>query len=794
MSKYKGVENYVNPDFGKKESKENIRILLEKYFYFKNWYIFSLIIMLILSVVFLIMKQKSYEIQSTIYIDDKESGGLTTEISSLEDLGIMNASAKKSIINEISVLKSRNLIQKVIDDLNLNISYFRRDNWIEREVYVEDIPFRVNCLGMDSLVSKIDTSFYVLPKSKDQIWLKDQNKDLLGEVTYGEVFQTKFGDVIIHRNLDIQFDYDEEFRVQLKPKDRVLHQLSNQIMVQQENVKSSILKLKLRSKVKKKGIQILNLLIETYNNQAIDYKRLITENTDTFINDRIIDISNDLRDVDKGVEEFKTRNKLSDISQESSLTLQSNADLEDKIVELGSQIQLVDFLLDHLRNNSDDLIPSNIILVDARADESANIYNQLLLERNRILKNSSRLNPTVINLESQMLTLRRGIEQNLINFRSSLNFSLKDARNQEYRLNTKRGNTPGQEREFQDIKRKQQIVESLYLYLLQKKEENAIKLGLPVPNAKIIDSAFVVEESVSPKPLLTIFAFGFIGMLIPMVLMFIRLSLDNKVHSREDVENFVNAPVLGEIPETKIRNKIVVSDNNNDEIAESFRLIRTNIGFLLPNIESSAKSIFITSTIPSEGKTFITINLAASLALLEKKVIVIGADIRKPKIQEYLDMNHKIGLSNYLINKNFKEEDIIISSDNYKFDFIPSGDIPPNPSEILTNGRFDEIISFCKENYDYVLVDTPPIKLVTDTLLIAQFADLFIYTIRAEVLDKRMLKLIQSIQTNKRLPNLTLLINGLNVKRQRYGYSSYNYYGKRKVTWKERIKINFRTF
>jgi capsular exopolysaccharide synthesis family protein len=322
---------------------------------------------------------------------------------------------------------------------------------------------------------------------------------------------------------------------------------------------------------------------------------------------------------------------------------------------------------------------------------------------------------------------------------------------------------------------------------LEKREENAITLAVTLPNAKVIDSAYGSDIPVAPKRKIIYLAALLLGVVVPFGVLYILFLLDNKVHSRKDVEGVVKAPYLGDIPKSVSDKKIVVSDNERDSVAESFRLLRTNINFMLSKTKDHGKLIFVTSTIAGEGKTFISINLAAALALSNKKVLLLGADIRNPKIHEYLNIASERGLTHFLMDNaiNFKE---IINSVKEGFDVVQSGVIPPNPSELLMNGRFEEVLAYGKEHYDYVIVDTAPVNLVTDTLLLGQEADLFIYTIRANFLDKRLLELPKLFYNEKRLPNMAILVNDTNYERG-YGYGyGYGYGGveTKKAWWKRK--------
>ena len=762
----------------------NLRELFEKYSYYWKWFLAGLLMSLSIAFIYLRYAKDQYKVSSTIFINDKESGGLSTELSAFEDLGVLGDDKKSSIINETGVLESRTLIEKVVKDLGINITYYKVGTVTNTELYAEEIPFKINFFSSDSVFNKLDTSFTIIAQSKSFYLLKNAENEDVTEAIFGKNVKTDYGEInIIPTNVN-QVEIGKLLIVKISPVKNVAKKYREKINIETETKKSSLLVLSLTDPVKKKAKEILNNLVYQYNNDAIEYKTLISENTDQFINDRINDISVDLSRVDKGVEEFKTKNRLTDINTEVGLDLQSNSELQKRIVELNSQIKLVEQVQTHIRNNNESLIPANLGLQDRETNQNTLMYNNLLLERNRIIKSSSKLNPTVINLESQLESLRISIEQGLENLRSSLKFSLREARSQEYRISSKRKAAPQQEREFQDIKRKQQIIESLYLYLLQKREENAISLGIPVPNAKIVDKADGSEIPVSPNSLLIYAISTLLGLFVPFSIISIRSLLDNMVHTYDDVESVVKAPIIGNLPKTKLKNKVIISDTDNSNIAESFRLLRTNVNFMLSKDSDKSKTIFITSTISGEGKTFVSINLASSLALLDKNILLIGADIRKPKVASYLEINPEKGLTHFLNDNNLSVKDVIVSDEENNFDVIISGEIPPNPSELLLNGRFEEILEYANKHYDYIIVDTAPVNIVTDTLLLGHHADLFIYVIRADFLDKRLLKISQTMFENKRLPNMSILINDIDYESNVYGYGyGYGYKENDDRTW-----------
>jgi len=768
--------NYLFPD----EKQINNREKLEKYVYHWKWFVLGVIIAFFSAYFYLRYTPNQYLVTTTILIDDsKNGGGLPSELSAFEDLGILT-DAKKSIENEIGILKSRSLMESVVKDLGVNISYFTKGRIHEIEVYKNDVPIRINFFSKDSIFYKTDTSFTVKVISPSKFILINGEKESSVEHVFGETIATKFNKIIITPTNLKDLNINKKIKVQISPLKEVAKSLRKSISTELMDKNSSLIVLSLKAPIKLKAKDILNDLVRIYNKNAVDDKSKIGNNTNLFINERLVVIEKDLSNADKDVEIFKTTNKLTDISSEASLVVDTNAKIEMQIYNIKTQLKLADYVSDYLQNNSDHLIPANLGLTDGTVSLNTENYNRLLLERNRILAGSSIKNPVIINLDNQLSQLKASILQGLINLKSSLNISLQDALSQKYRANSKIYDVPKQEKQYRDIERQQKIVETLYLYLLQKREENSISLAVTTPNSKVIDTANGSNIPVYPKRIIVFFIAVMLGLFIPFFLIYIVFLLDNKVHTVKEIEAVIKAPFIGDIPETKIKTKII-DKNNLDSISESFRMLRTNVFFMISNIKGRGKTIFVTSTIGKEGKTFISVNLAVVLALSNKKVLLIGADIRNPKLSDYLNLEIEKGLTHFLMDEELKISDIIYHSNEVNLDIIATVNLAPNPSEILLmNGRFDELIAYGKENYDFVVVDTAPVKLVTDTFLISQYADLFIYVIRANYLDKRLLELPERLYQEKRLPNMAILLNYSDILKG-YGYD-YGYgYGKDNV-------------
>ncbi|MDP3946445.1 MAG: polysaccharide biosynthesis tyrosine autokinase [Lutibacter sp.] len=767
--------NQFNPINDNDESF-NLREQLENYLFHWKWFVLGVAVALLGAFLYLRYTPNQYAVSTTILVDDKNSGGLASELTAFADLGLMGGS-KAVLDNEMELLKSKSLAERVVKSLGTNITFFKQGNVIKSELFSKSAPIKINFFSADSVFHKLDTSFSVRITSPSTFTLKDATGNKSKEHNFGDLIKTSFGEMSITPLKQGKFKDDEEVIVQIVPFENVVSRYRNALQIQPISKQASVLRISLTDPVKPKAIEILDNLVAQYNNDAVEDKNLTAKNTNDFINQRILIVNEELSSVEKGAEQFKTRNQLTDLATEAGLAVQSKSLVEKEVLELNTQLKLAEYVSDYVNANPGELIPANLGIGDASVDGNTEKYNQLVLERNRILKGSSEINPVIVNLNGQIKNLEESIKQSLINSKTALKISLNAIKGQQSKFASTISEVPKQERMFRDMQRQQQIMETIYLYLLQKREENAITMAVTLPSAKIIDTAYGSNIPVAPKQNIIYLAALLLGLLIPFGVIYVLTLLDNKVHSRKDLESMIKAPILGDVPNTKSEDKIVVSDSDRSSVAESFRLLRTNINFMLTGVKQGGKTIFVTSTVSGEGKTFVSINLAAVLSLTDKKVLLIGADIRKPKIGEYLELKYEKGLTHFLMDNALKPTDIIESVTAVNFDFISSSLIPPNPSELLMNGRFEEVLAYGKQHYDYVIVDTAPVNLVTDTLLLSHLADMFIYVVRANYLDKRLLSIPKMMYEEKRLPNMAMLINGTDLERgygYGYGYGGYS--------------------
>jgi capsular exopolysaccharide synthesis family protein len=752
----------------------------------KRIYIF---LFLIISVgyAYLYLRYANYDYKTTasIQIQEDNKSSQLSEISALQNSGIFSSDFGK-IEDEAQILKSRTLIEQVAKDLKLNMSFFVKGKIKDQEVYLNP-PININFFENDSIIHKVDTTLYLKFISESKFSLSGFNTNKLIELNgdegvsehaFGDKIKTGFGDIIITPNFGAYGAKKGRYvKVILKPINSIVEKYIGKIQII-TTPNSNIIKLSLKESSRDKAEYVLNKLIEKYNSDVINDKEEMIQITSDFISSRLGVVQQELEQVDLTAENMKKNNRLSDLGAQSSIFLQSEKENEAKLITTTNQIQLVDYMSEYLNDNNanGDLLPANVGISDNGVAQLTRSHNELVLQRNRILKNSSEKNPTVINLDNQIRSLKDNLNNSLANIKTSSEITLESLNKVDARINSQIFSAPKKERQFRDITRQQSIKESLYLYLLQKREETAISLGMSSPNAKIIDYAYSSNLPVSPNSSIVYLAAFLFGLLLPISIIYALDLIDTKIHTKADIEKIVSIPFAGDIPQSSSKKKDrLVGKIDYSPKAEAFRMLRTNISFILKDKKDKlANTIFVTSTTSQEGKSHTSTNLASSLSYSNLKVLLIETDIRVPKVEDYLDVKGKNGITDYISDVSLSVDDVIISVKDNKFlDVISSGTIPPNPSELLMSDRVKSLFEDVKNKYDYIIVDTAAVGLVTDTLLICQHADMFIYVVSANNLDKRQLHVAQTMYDEKRLPNMTILLNGTK-KKSGYGYG-YGY-------------------
>ncbi|WP_347174835.1 GumC family protein [Polaribacter uvawellassae] len=760
----------------------NIREEIEKYLIYWKWFVLGGILSITLAFLYLRYTTPQYSAKAVILIKENQKGGISAEMKAFEDLGILGGSTN-NIDNEIEIIKSRKIIGDVIKRLNYTVSYFSSGRVKESELYNKKSPILIDVVKKDSMFYEIDTILKILPITSTEFKLISESGDEVSTNLFNKIIQNdKMTFKVINNSKSQENFLNSEIKITVKPLNGLIDSYQKAVSITPVNKNSSVIDLTLNDAVKNKAEDFLDTLILLYNEDAITDKNLVSEKTKNFIDERLDTIGITLKSINNNLKNFKVDNKLTDIKAEAELILTILTENNKQIIESKISLSLIQSLNQELKNQEgkeEEVLPASLVPNDASIAQIISEYNRLILERKRAIRTgATKINAIVVNLTEQVDGLKSSLNKSLQNSEKGILLKLNQLEKEDAKIKSKISGVPMQELELQDIRLEQEIISGLYSYLLKKKEETDISLAVTVANAKIIDKAYGSTRPVSPKKNIIYLAALLFGGLIPFAIIYLKNLFDTKIHNKKDLEDNLSIPFLGDIPKSDEKNKIVIGgDDSRSSTAEAFRLIRTNLDFMLASSKNKSNTIFITSTTSGEGKSFISINIAASLALSGKKVLLMGMDLRAPKVTEYLGIPDRKGLTNYITDDNLLLDDLKFNINGIKsLDVISSGVVPPNPAELLMTKRVENLFTIIKDDYDYVIVDTAPVNLVTDTLLIAKYADMFMYIARANYLDKRLLAVPQTLYNEKRLPNMAMVLNDTDPKRSYgYGYGGYGY-------------------
>jgi len=751
------------------EDTIDIKEIIHKYISNWKWYIISVFTFFLLAFLYKSSTSNLYQVESTILIKDDKNSGVMSEMSAFEDLGIGLNGASSAIENEIEILKSRYLIEKIVKDNDFNIKYLEKEG-LKLVEKLKDTPIKINVFNNNYDRIKKQLKIEIEYINNKEFNLISGNLKLKG--AYGKKLNLPIlGDITILPNKNkLSF---KKVIIYIDNNLNTVQSLQKNLSIDKINKESNAVKISLKTGNVDKGIIFINELIEQHRKDVVDDKNLVAKNTILFINERINYITKELSTVENSVSNFKNTNDFFDLTENANISLENYSNNSKEIFENETQIKLYEYIFNEINDKKIfDLVPSNIGINNLSIERMIENVNTLILERNKILANSSEKNPIIVNLDNQIKSIKNNLYSSLKNLIKTLNIQNNELINLNQKLNSKLEKAPSQEKDFREIQRQQAIKETLYLYLLQKREETSISYAVTVSNTKVIDEAFSTGLPISPKSKLILLGALLIGVLLPTGVIYIKDLLDTKVKSKNEIQS-LGIPYLGDIPLSETNDKIAVKKGERSSTAEGFRMLKTNIGFI-KNENKEVKTIFVTSTLSKEGKSFVSLNLAATYGLAGKKVLLIGMDLRAPKILEYLKINSNKGVSNYLVNDNTELNQLIIDLPEVEnVSILPSGPIPPNPSELLNSDKTESLFNYAKENFDIVIVDTAPLGLVTDTLQISQFADMFVYVVRANYLDKRLLNIGQTFYNEQKLNNMAMILNGSEFQKG-YGYG-YGY-------------------
>lgn len=711
---------------------------------------------------------------ATVIIKDPSNKASTSGLDRFD-----NFINKVNVANEILQFRSKKLMREVVQRVHADVSYQIKDGLRSNELYNES-PVLVS---LPDALPEQSFSFTMTLKDAKTVTLSDfsgiEAKPSYEVALNDTVAIIEGMNVVVTATNYLRDSWlNTPIRVQKLPVESMVNYYKNALGIQQEEEEASILTLALKDSSPARAEDVLNTLITVYNEEAIKEKNQVAVNTANFINERLIIIERELGNVESNLESFKQRNQIVDIASSAGMYMTESQKYNADAMELETQLRLANFIKDYLTDpgKETDLIPSNTGISDMNIENQISLYNAAKLKRDHLIDDSSVNNPVVQELNNSLRAMKQSIIRAVDNMIVSLNVKRNDAQNREMRAQDRVTAIPTKERQMLSIERQQKIKEALYLFLLNKREENALSQAMADNNARVIDGAEGSNAPISPNRNRILLLGLLVGIALPGAVCLAILFMDTRVHGRKDIEGVISVPYLGEIPLDKEamkdhRKKVMaVKEQGDDIVSEAFRILRTNMAFLSKK-DKPAQVITFTSFNIGAGKTFIARNLSMSLAYLKKRVVMVDLDIRKGTLSRHFGHYH-VGVTNYLSDNTVKVDDIIQHQEG--FDLIPAGILAPNPAELLMDNRLDELMNELRTRYDYIIADNVPVGLIADATIANRIADLTIFVVRAGKLDRRQLPDIEKLYQEKKLKNMALVLNGANPERHGYGYS-YGY-------------------
>ena len=776
-----------------KEEDFNLYRVIFKYLIYWPWFVASVIVCVVAAFVYLRYQTPVYNVGASVLIkeDDPRSRAMQANNGALGALQSMGGfSMTSNFDNEVEILKSRTLIQKVVTRLGLYIST------VENRSFGYDLPLYKNAPVQVYLTpeeaeknggAKLKMTY--TPEGKLSVkaeYILNQEKQS-EEKTFDAlpaVLPTPVGVFSFTKNDSVAAPTKEvKLTTYISSPVAVAKGYASALTVDPTSKTTTIAKVNFQNSHKQRAVDFINTLVAFYNQDANDEKNEVAQKTADFIEDRIAIINRELGTTESQLADFKQKSGLTDLTTDAQLALQENSKYEQLRIENQTQIRLVEFLRDYINNpaNADEVIPSNVGLQDQNLSTVIDHYNTLIIERKRLLRTSSENNPAVINMKTGIEAMRHSVQTTVASVLEGLRITKGNLDRQASKFEGRISNAPQQEKEFLTIARQQEIKAQLYIMLLQKREENAITLAATATNGRIIEQALPDNAPVAPKKKMFLLVALILGLGIPVGIIYLIDLLKYKIENAEDVQKLTSVPLVAELPHCQkpAQGAIVVRENHNDIMEETFRGLRTNLMFMM---ESGEKVIMVSSTQPGEGKSFVAGNLAVSLALLGKKTLIVGMDIRKPGLNRVFNISHREhGITNYLSDPEHTDLFSLVqpSGIHNNLDILPGGAVPPNPTELVARPVLDHAIDQLKERYDYIILDTAPIGIVTDSAIVSRVADLCLYVCRAEVTPKVAYQYINELKAEKKFAKLATVINDIDMTKRKnsYGYGYGKKYG-----------------
>ncbi len=769
----------------KEETSINYKMIFFRYYNKWYWFALGLFICIGAAAVYCYFATPQYRISSKLLLKDEKKGADFADVASLTDL--LGSGSSSSVENGAEILKAQNLMIKVFEELNITNAYFIPNGWKRlKEIYGTEVPITVVIQEKNEFLDpdQLEASKLVFYPRNEEEFDIESTEGVRQTIKYGQVIKNSFGTFSIIKNkayVPLTLSPLEDTPITIAFYDPVGagKHFSEKLKVDIVNKLASVVELSILDEHPIKGKNILNKLIDVYNKDAETEKNVTARNTIKFIDDQLLGLSSELDSIEKQAESYKLKNSITDVSAEAQLYLSSTTINRQQLSEFSIQIDVLESIEEYLTKQGNDyeMVPSTLSIQDPTLTGLIAQFNQLQRERERMLRTTQPNNPIVQNINQQLTSLRASIIENLRNIKNGLVISRDNLSATDNQFRSRASQVPTIERELLDINRQQGIKQQHYLALVQKREEALLTLAATsVNNSKVIEPPTPTDLPVNPNKKL-IFAFGMImGLACPFGLIFLKDAWQEKIQLKSDVEKITSTKILGEISRNSGDNGVIaISKGKRTMIAEQFRFIRSNLAFTTYN--KSSKIIMVTSGMSGEGKTFFSINLAISMGLVDKKVVALEFDLRKPAMLSALGINATVGLSDYLENDQYNLDDIIhpLGIDQ-NVSLIGCGKIPDNPAELMTSGKLVQMLETLAERFDYVIIDTAPIGLVSDSFILSELADATIFMLRYNYSTKAQVKTIEDIRKHSKFKLPLIVMNDAQLE-MIYGYGAT--YGKK---------------